>query len=358
MATELPDGGRAVDVRAAGERQPEQAGDLVEGLARGVVDGLAERLDGGGDVLDAQQRGVAAADEQREARVGQRAVLELVDGDVGGEVVDAVQRLAEPDRQRLGRGHADEQRAGQAGAAGHGDRVDLVQRARRRSRRPAPASGPSPRGARGWPPPAPRRRSGRAPRRCWRRRRRAACGRARSRRRSRRTRSRSPGPVVRSSQLHHDRGGAVAVVARPAVQLHETTRGVELQRAPRCPRGPPAAPGPPSVRSREHGVEERGGDAGTPPRRGDADPLQLDHVAGHARDRVADDRASSSADEVVHGRSRPATPSATRPSDQASAPRLSASEARDRRGVGLGGGADVHETRLGPAGATASGRRR
>ena len=120
-------GGRAVDVGAAGERQPEQPGDLVEGLPGGVVDGLAERLDGGGDVLDAQQRRVAAADEQREARVRQRAVLELVDGDVGGEVVDAVQRLAEPDRQRLGGGHADEQGAGETGAAGHGERVDLVQ---------------------------------------------------------------------------------------------------------------------------------------------------------------------------------------------------------------------------------------
>ena len=54
-------------------------------------------------------------------------MLELVDGDVGGEVVDAVDRLAEADRQRLGRGDADEQRAGQAGAAGHGDRVDVVQ---------------------------------------------------------------------------------------------------------------------------------------------------------------------------------------------------------------------------------------
>ena len=84
-------------------------------------------VDAGGDVLDPQQAGVAAADQHRQARLGQRAVLELVDGDVGGEVVDAVDRLAEPDRQRLGRGDADQQRAGQAGAAGHRDRVDVVQ---------------------------------------------------------------------------------------------------------------------------------------------------------------------------------------------------------------------------------------
>ena len=36
-------------------------------------------------------------------RLGQRAVLELVDGDVRGEVVDAVERLAERERERLGR---------------------------------------------------------------------------------------------------------------------------------------------------------------------------------------------------------------------------------------------------------------
>ena len=138
---------------------------------------------------------MAAADEQRQARLGQRPVLELVDGDVGGEVVDAVERLAEPERQRLGRGDADQQRAGEAGAAGHGDRVDVVRAGCRRSRRPARSSAPSPRGGRGWRPRAPRRRSGRAPRRCWRPRRPAACGRGRCRRRSRRRTSRCRGPA-------------------------------------------------------------------------------------------------------------------------------------------------------------------
>ena len=117
--------GDPVDVRAARERQPEQPRDLVEGLAGRVVDRRAHRVDPDGDVLDPQQAGVAAADQHRQARLGQRAVLELVDGDVGGEVVDAVDRLAQPDRERLGRGDADHQRAGQAGAAGHRDRVDV-----------------------------------------------------------------------------------------------------------------------------------------------------------------------------------------------------------------------------------------
>ncbi len=65
-------------------------------------------------------------DEQGEARLRQRSVLELVDGDVGRQVVDAEDRLAQPERERLGRGHADEEGAGQAGPAGHRDRVDVV----------------------------------------------------------------------------------------------------------------------------------------------------------------------------------------------------------------------------------------
>ena len=46
--------------------------------------------------------------------LGSGAVFELVDGDVGGQVVDAVERHAEAERVGLGRGDADEQRAGQA----------------------------------------------------------------------------------------------------------------------------------------------------------------------------------------------------------------------------------------------------
>ena len=73
-------------------------------------------IDVAGDVAHQQQRGVAAGHQQRDARLGQRAVLELVDRDVRGQVVDAVQRGAERERERLGRGDADQQRAGQARA--------------------------------------------------------------------------------------------------------------------------------------------------------------------------------------------------------------------------------------------------
>ena len=183
-------------------------------------------------------------DQQRQARLGQRAVLELVDGDVRGEVVDAVDRLAEPDRQRLGRGHADQQRAGQARAAGDRDRVDVVEADAGGRRTPARWSAPSPRGAPGWRPRARRRRTGRAPRRCWRPRRPAACGRGRCRHRSRRTRSRcrGPGAVVHAShppaagRARTSASRAVAVVARPAVDLGEPAAGVERERRRRCPR--------------------------------------------------------------------------------------------------------------------------
>ena len=102
---------RAVDVRAAGERQSEHPRDLVERLPRRVVDGRAERPYVG-EVGDEQQRRVAAADEQRDTRVGERTVFEHVDG-------------AERDGVRLRGRDADEQRAGQTGPLCHGDRVDV-----------------------------------------------------------------------------------------------------------------------------------------------------------------------------------------------------------------------------------------
>ncbi len=56
---------------------------------------------------------------------GERAVLDDVHRDVGGQVVHAVQRDAERDGERLRRGDTDEQGPGQAGAGGDGDRVEV-----------------------------------------------------------------------------------------------------------------------------------------------------------------------------------------------------------------------------------------
>ena len=122
---DLAVGRRAVDVRTAGERQPEHARDLVEGLARGVVDRGAQRPDVARHVGHEQQGRVPAAHEQRHGRLGQTAVLQLVDRHVSGEVVDAVDRYAERERERLRGGHAHEQCAGETRACGDGDRVDV-----------------------------------------------------------------------------------------------------------------------------------------------------------------------------------------------------------------------------------------
>ena len=70
---------------------------------------------------------MAARDEQGAARHRQVPVLEQVDGDVPGQVVDAVQRLVEPAGQRLGSRQTDDQRPGQTGTRRHGDAVELGQ---------------------------------------------------------------------------------------------------------------------------------------------------------------------------------------------------------------------------------------
>ena len=67
---------------------------------------------------------------------GQRAVLELVDGHVRGQVVDAVERLAGRERVRLGRAHADQQRAGQARPGRDRDGVDVGEAHARLGQRP------------------------------------------------------------------------------------------------------------------------------------------------------------------------------------------------------------------------------
>ena len=79
-----------------------------------------------GDVVDEQDLGVAAADEQRAHPLLETSVLQLVDGDVRDEVVDAVERLVVGERERLGRRDAHQQRTGEAGPAGDRDRVDVL----------------------------------------------------------------------------------------------------------------------------------------------------------------------------------------------------------------------------------------
>ena len=125
------DGGRvaarrgAVDLRSAGVGQSENPGDLVEGLTGGVVEGLAEKLHIAHEIAHEQQRGVSAADQQRDGGVFDVLAGEQIGGDVPDEVVDGVQRLVEADGERLGGADADHERSGQTRPArdGHGIHV-------------------------------------------------------------------------------------------------------------------------------------------------------------------------------------------------------------------------------------------
>ena len=84
-------------------------------------------LSEGIEVVHPQQLGVTAGDQEGQRRRGQRPVFQGVRRDVPGEVVDPEQGHVPGGRVGLGRGHADQQRTGQPGSGGHGDRVHLSQ---------------------------------------------------------------------------------------------------------------------------------------------------------------------------------------------------------------------------------------
>ena len=62
----------AIDVWAAGIRQPKQPRDFVEGLAGCVINRFAEHLDVTGQIAHVQQRRVPTRDEQRDGRILER----------------------------------------------------------------------------------------------------------------------------------------------------------------------------------------------------------------------------------------------------------------------------------------------
>ena len=70
-----------------------------------------------------------ARDEQGDRRRPQTVdvVGDEVDGDVGGEMVDAVERQPERRGQTLRGAHADHERPGQSGSCGHRDRVEIAE---------------------------------------------------------------------------------------------------------------------------------------------------------------------------------------------------------------------------------------
>ena len=69
---------------------------------------------------------LAAADEQAQRGLGQRPVLDDVDGHMGGQMVDAVERDPEPEGEGLGRGDTDEQGSGQTRAGRDREGVDVA----------------------------------------------------------------------------------------------------------------------------------------------------------------------------------------------------------------------------------------
>ena len=119
------------DRRSARVAEPEQAPDLVERLAGGVVEGRAEQPVGQVVAHLGEER-VAARDDQRDEREDRVRPVRLTGVaqpgrvDVALEVVDPDQRPVVDPGEGLGEVDPDEERAGQARAVGDRDRLDVV----------------------------------------------------------------------------------------------------------------------------------------------------------------------------------------------------------------------------------------
>ena len=127
-----------VDHRAAGITEPEQLGDLVESLAGGIVARLAEQAVGETFAHFKKMR-VAAADHQRQRRIFDR--MAVARGfkhhrvNVSFDVIDADERNAARETQRLGVRDAHQQRSNQARPGGDCDRRKIRKRRSGRSQR-------------------------------------------------------------------------------------------------------------------------------------------------------------------------------------------------------------------------------
>ena len=126
MARALPRGGDPLDRRAAREPEPQELGDLVEGLARGVVARLADALVAAPRARDVQ-RGMAARDHEREERKAGRLRFEEGGVDVTFEVVHADERQAAGIGDGLGHGAPDQEAADQSRPLGDREPVELGQ---------------------------------------------------------------------------------------------------------------------------------------------------------------------------------------------------------------------------------------
>ncbi len=118
--------GRPFDRRAARKRQAQQAGDLVERLAGRVVDRASQQFEFQRRCA-AIQAGVAAADDQAQARKDVASGGQAAGVDVGLQMIDGHQRQASGQAQGLGGRQADQQRTGQPRRVGDRDRVELIE---------------------------------------------------------------------------------------------------------------------------------------------------------------------------------------------------------------------------------------
>lgn len=115
------------DVRTAGEGQAEEPPGFVEGFSGGVVAGAADAL-----VLSVatheDEVGVSAGDDEAEGgELGFGAFDEPVCVDVTFEVIDADERQAAAEGDGARGVVADQETAGEAGAPGAGDGIDVVE---------------------------------------------------------------------------------------------------------------------------------------------------------------------------------------------------------------------------------------
>src|SRR2546430_8002621 len=114
-----------IDCRTAGERQTENAGPLVERLARRVIDRPADHRDAA-VLLPSDQVTVAPGHDQSEDRRAEVRLLEQPGEDMGGEVTDADHRQLARPGDRLPEVDAHQKAADQARPPGHSDTIDLL----------------------------------------------------------------------------------------------------------------------------------------------------------------------------------------------------------------------------------------
>ena len=112
-------------MRPTRKGQPEHASHLVEGLSRSIVESRTESGDLQRDVIHAQQRGVSSGHEQCDGGLGQVPMDKSIHRHVRREMVHAVQRLAQREREALGRTHSDQERTDETGSGRHGYRVHV-----------------------------------------------------------------------------------------------------------------------------------------------------------------------------------------------------------------------------------------